>query len=141
MAAVDEIVRGRHLLNSLRKPESDLMKIDGRRMHVVESNSGSVVSTDTVLTLRSRESHIEGSYAGGSILSGYLVGFIQDNDPSRFLFRYIQADSSGNLDSGLSTAVLEETPDGRLRMIERYRWISRDGSGINIFEELPGPAN
>lgn len=114
------------------------MKIDGRRLHVVESNSGSVVSAETVLTLRRRDSVIEGSYAGGGILSGYLVGFIRDDDPSQFQFRYVQADSSGSLDSGLSTAVLEETPDGRLRMIERYQWITRDGSGVNIFEELPG---
>jgi hypothetical protein len=116
------------------------MEIDGRRLHVVESNSGSVVSRDTVLTLRRNDTVIEGSYAGGAILAGFLVGFILDGDPSRFDFRYVQADSSGNLDSGMSTAVLEELRDGRLRMIERYHWITRDGSGINIFEEVPGSA-
>jgi hypothetical protein len=106
----------------------------------MESNGGGVVSAQTVQTLRSKESVIVGNYVGGSILSGYLVGFIRDDDPSELFFRYVQADSSGNLDSGFSTAVLEETADGRLRMIERYQWITRDRSGINIFEELAGSA-
>jgi hypothetical protein len=108
---------------------------------VVESNSGSVVSSDTVLTLRSKESVIEGSYVGGSIISGHLVGFIREDDPTEIIFRYVQADISGNLDSGLSIAILEETADGRLRMTERYQWITREGSGINIFEELPSSTN
>ena len=39
-----------------------------------------------------------------------------------------------------STCELGRTADGRLRLIEHFRWESREGSGTNVFEELEGQA-
>jgi len=31
------------------------------------------------------------------------------------------------------------TFDGRIRLLEHFQWESREGSGTNTFEEVPGP--
>ena len=41
------------------------------------------------------------------------------------------------IDNGYSELWISRTDDGRLRMIERFRWKSPEGTGVNILEELP----
>jgi hypothetical protein len=36
----------------------------------------------------------------------------------------------------MSTGTLERLPEGRLRLIEQFQWLTRPGSGTNVFEEI-----
>jgi hypothetical protein len=31
------------------------------------------------------------------------------------------------------------TPEGRLRLLERFVWTTRPGRGTNVFDEVPDP--
>jgi hypothetical protein len=62
-----------------------------------------------------------------------LVGKLNPNGSVEF--RYVQVDHDGNLDSGVSTGSLIRLPDGRLRLEENFRWLTRVGAGRNVFEE------
>jgi len=37
---------------------------------------------------------------------------------------------------GRSDCEIGALPDGRLRLVERFQWESRDGSGTNVLEEV-----
>jgi hypothetical protein len=66
---------------------------------------------------------------------GWLIGPITESD---FIFRYIQTDKSGNLDAGVSNAIIERLTDGRMRMrmIEHFQWATKPTRGTNIFEQV-----
>lgn len=70
---------------------------------------------------------------GGEIVDGYLIGRLEG---WLLHFRYVQADRSGRLDSGVPQGVLDRLADGRLRLIEHYQWLTRPERGTNTFEEI-----
>lgn len=107
--------------------------LDGVRMAPVSTDGTGEISNDTLFTFEQSGSLVTGQYRGGAIIEGYLIGFITGSELS---FRYIQADKSGNLDAGMSNAVIEKMGDGRIRMIEHFQWATRPTSGTNIFEQL-----
>lgn len=94
----------------------------------------SVVSPATTLVFEQKGDIVSARYSGGDIADGYLIGHLQD---VTLHFRYVQADSKGNVDAGVSEGTVERTSDGRLRLIERFQWITRAECGINVFEEIP----
>ena len=107
--------------------------LDGVKMAPVSSADVGEISSDTLFTFEQSGSLVTGQYRGGEIIEGFLIGFVTG---SNFHFRYIQADKSGNLDAEMSDAIIEETGDGRIRMIEHFQWATRPTSGTNIFEQL-----
>lgn len=109
------------------------ISLDGIRMSVVASAEGGVVSSQTIFRFEQTGPVVSARYQGGRIVDGYLIGRL---DGARLAFRYVQADTDNNLDSGASKGVLQRTPAGRLRLIEHFEWATRAGGGTNIFEEL-----
>ena len=105
----------------------------GRRMRVRATDAVGVVSDETVLVFEQAGQVVSARYRGGSIVDGYLIGLLQENILS---FRYVQADKNGRLDAGVSTGTIEILADGRLRLIEEFEWITRNGKGTNVFEEM-----
>ena len=103
-------------------------------MRVVSGSTSGEISTDTVFEFEQTEDVFSARYVGGQIIDGYLIGRLQHGYQGTF--RYVQADSSGNLDSGVSSVTLIRLPDGRLRMVENFQWLTRDASGTNVLEEI-----
>jgi len=112
--------------------------LQGRRFRVISASEGSVVSASTVLALEENGPFVCGHYSGGTVVKGYLIGIRRD---AELHFRYVQGDLSGSIDAGASRAIVEETAEGRLRIIEHYEWATREGRGTNIFEEIAGNAD
>ena len=111
--------------------------LDGRRLKVASTDPNGVVSAETTLTLNQRGDVVTGHYEGGAILAGALVGRMDATGALRFC--YAQTDRDGRIDSGISRAVLDTLPDGRVRLTEMFQWFTRDEGGTNVFEELlPG---
>jgi hypothetical protein len=52
-------------------------------------------------------------------------------------FRYVQREASGELHAGRSHADLVYRSDGRLTLLEHFTWETREGSGTNVFEQVP----
>ena len=72
-------------------------------------------------------------YAGGRIVLGYLIG---KRTSDGIEFSYVQSDVTGRIDTGRSRCDLEVLPDRRLRLVEHFKWASREGEGVNVLEEL-----
>jgi hypothetical protein len=109
------------------------MSLGGRSFRVASTSAGSVVSSSTVLTLAETGPYVCGRYSGGSVVDGFLIGI---RSGSKLQFRYLQGDQAGTIDYGVSEAEIEVGDSGKLRIVEHYRWLSRDGSGTNVFDEV-----
>lgn len=109
------------------------ISLDGVRMHVVSTAQAGVVNADTYFKFAQQGSVVSAKYSGGKIELGYLVGVIANDS---LQFRYAQLETSGKLDGGSSVCELTMTPEGKLRLVERFTWESREGSGVNVFEEV-----
>ncbi len=115
-----------------------MINLHGRRFRVVSASGGSVVSSDTVLTLEQNGILVSGHYRGGDIVDGRLIGCQRG---PLLHFRYVQGNDAGVIDSGVSDADIEQDAEGRVILTEHYRWITRDGTGTNIFAEIIGCEN
>ncbi len=113
---------------------ADPISLDGVTMYVSSTASNGVVGAQTRLRFRQYGTRVLGRYEGGSIRRGCLVGRVSDE---RLAFRYAQVESSGEIHGGRSNCEITALASGRLRIVERFSWSTRDGSGANVFDEVP----
>jgi hypothetical protein len=93
-----------------------------------------VVGAGTRLRFRQRGSRLLGRYEGGAIRRGCLGGPVSG---ASLRFRYAQVEASGQLHAGRSVCEILRARSGPLRLIERFAWTTREGSGTNTFDECP----
>jgi hypothetical protein len=113
----------------MKKPIS----LDGVRMRVVSTGEGGEVNAETLFEFAQDGSVVSARYAGGHVRLGYLVGTISAEGIN---FRYAQVGQDGRLDGGYSFCEMSRMADGRIRLLEHFKWDSRVGSGANVFEEI-----
>src|SRR5262245_33541949 len=109
------------------------MNLDGLVMYVSSTAERGVVDADTRLRFRQMGSRVLASYRAGAVTRGVLVGRLAE---AELTCRYTQVEASGEIHGGRSHCEIERTPDGRTRIIERFTWRTRQGSGINTFDEV-----
>ena len=109
------------------------MNLNGRTMRVVQTAPNGIVGKDTIFQFSQTGDIVEARYSGGRIAIGYLVGILVGDLLS---FRFCQISDQVGIDGGASRGRLERLSDGRLRIVESFTWESRDGNGVNIFEEV-----
>lgn len=109
------------------------MNLDGRVMTVSGTAPTGVVGAGTLLEFVQLGGRVLGRYSGGRVIRGCLVGRIEG---AEFAFRYLQREDSGELHGGQSRCEVQPLDDGRLRLIEHFAWSTREGSGVNIFDEF-----
>jgi hypothetical protein len=102
-------------------------------MHVVSTAEKGEVNTETTFRFTQEGIFVTAEYSGGKVRLGCLIGVIFAEE---LRFRYVQVDNSGRLDSGHSTCQISRKNDGRIQLIEHFNWDTREGSGINVFEEI-----
>lgn len=74
-------------------------------------------------------------YSGGSITRGFLIATVQEDQSLDARYQHVNED--GELRTGVCRSVPEVLGDGRVRLIERWRWTSGDGSsGESVVEEV-----
>jgi len=114
-------------------------QIDGRRFVTVGNPHGRS-GAETVFTY-AVDGHgaVTGSYAGGEIRAGRLVGRIAGEDRVELLFQCVT--SGGDLLAGESRGVVSRGGDGLLRLDFEWSWLSGDeGGGTSSYVEVPTPA-
>jgi hypothetical protein len=114
-----------------------MLSLDGVTMFVSATDENGVVGSDTRLHFTQRGPRVAARYAGGAVARGWLIGNLAG---SELAFHYVQREVAGGLHSGHSVASIERRYDGRLRMVERFTWSTRPGSGTNVFDEVPPEA-
>lgn len=110
------------------------ISLNGIKMHVVSTADGGEVNFATIFDFTQDGSIVTARYSGGKIKLGYLVGIM--NSSGSLQFRYTQVDNDGRLDGGYSTCEVSRMVDGRVRLLEHFKWESRQGTGTNVFEEI-----
>jgi hypothetical protein len=109
------------------------MNLNGLSFKVSATGTAGVVNSDTRLDLVQRGNRILGRYHGGSVERGYLVGSLAGH---MLHFRYSQRERAGGIHGGRSICFLDLLSDGRLRIREHFTWKTREGAGVNIFDQV-----
>lgn len=74
-------------------------------------------------------------YSGGSITRGFLIATVQSDQSLDARYQHVNVD--GELRTGVCRSVPETLEGGRIRLLERWRWTSGDGSsGESVVEEV-----
>jgi hypothetical protein len=110
-----------------------MRNLDGLTMHVSSTAVNGVVDSATRLYFRQRGDRVMARYAGGNIIRGLLIG---RSGANRLVFRYTQRERDGTIQAGRSECEVLEFA-GRTRIMERFTWSTRTGSGENVFDEVP----
>src|ERR1700737_5405395 len=95
--------------------------LHGRRMRVTSTDSGGVVSGETILEFEQTGDVVSARYRGGTIVDGYLVGKLDPTGTS-LRFCYVQADLRGNVDAGSSKGRIEGVQAGGLVLLRYFKW-------------------
>jgi hypothetical protein len=74
----------------------------GRRMRVTSTDSGGVVSGETILEFEQTSDVVSARYRGGTIVDGYLVGKLDPTGTS-LRFCYVQAPRRRGLERSQSS--------------------------------------
>lgn len=98
--------------------------LDAKTFRVVQSHGTDArVSTETVFHFRQHLGVVHADYAGGGVRFGKLLGVLEGN---QIRFRYVQVDPEGHFSSGEALIEASLTPEGRLRLVDRWQ---REGCG------------
>jgi len=93
------------------------------------------VSSDTVFHYEQHGAVLTATYSGGSILQGYMLGRVNEDNSLFFLYHHL--DEHQNLRSGCCYSRPEMLPDGRIRLYEDWEWThGGSGEGSSIVEEI-----
>jgi len=110
------------------------MNYHNRRFRPVSNTENGDTSAETVFLYQQHGAILSAEYSGGRIVSGHLLGLVDAEGAIEM--RYHQINSDGQLMTGVCQSTPELLADGRIRLHERWRWTSGDGSeGTSILEE------
>ena len=105
----------------------------GRLFRAVEVDGSGDVSGETIFRYDQRGDTLLGSYSGGAIDFGSVVGRVNTDGSLTFLYHH--RTKSGALRSGHCDSTPTVLPNGKLRLHER--WQRHDGEGgTSVLEEL-----
>lgn len=108
---------------------------DGKIFRTVVNSANGEVSGDTLFHYQQTDRIVTAVYAGGEIVSGHLIALVDED--GALDMRYHHINQRGELQTGICRSVPEILPDGRIRLHERWRWTSGNGSsGSSIVEEV-----
>ena len=103
----------------------------------VSNTENGEVDSSTVFHYRQAGDIVWATYEGGDIRFGTLIATA--DEAGRLDMRYSHVNRRGELMTGRCESTPEVLPDGRLRLRERWRWTSGDGSGgESVVEEIRG---
>ena len=114
------------------------MNFHGKTFKVLRNDGPDAeVTVDTIFTFTQVEREgmtvVTADYYGGGVVAGKLVGVL-DGDTMRH--SYLQVNRNGEFHRGQSTDEISLTPEGKIRLTDRWQWETKPGSGVCILEEV-----
>jgi hypothetical protein len=107
----------------------------GRKFRGISNTPNGQVSGDTVFSYQQHGKVLAATYAGGSILDGQMVGYVNEDNSLEFVYHHI--DDAGVLKSGRCKSTAEILHDGRIRLHETWVWtFGGEGKGNSVIEEI-----
>lgn len=105
-----------------------------RLFRAISTKGRGDVGSDTVFRYEQRDAVLMGSYSGGEVEFGSLVGKVHDDGTLTFLYHHIT--KSGDLRSGKCESRPEVLASGKIRLHERWAWTTGPGRGTSVVEEI-----
>ncbi len=101
----------------------------------VANSANGEVSGDTIFRYEQYGNVLRGSYGGGAIVQGDLLGTVNDDGTLDFLYHHLNAD--GQLMAGRCHSVPRFEESGRLVLDESWEWMTGDKSaGESVVAEV-----
>ena len=117
---------------NLFEVKEEKFTLEDRFFTAIENSESGEVSSQTIFAYHQKGNVIWAEYSGGSIIKGFLLGTIDDNNNLHFNYQHINTDNeikSGSCDS------VPRTENGRLRFYEKWKWTDGE-EGTSIIEEI-----
>lgn len=106
-----------------------------KRFRAVSNSPNGETSAETVFAYQQQGNILTAEYAGGSVVSGHLIGLVDDQ--GNIDMRYHQVNRKGELMTGICHSRPETLESGRIRLHETWQWTSGDCSkGTSVIEEM-----
>jgi uncharacterized protein (DUF952 family) len=103
--------------------------LDGVQFVAADTTGNGQVGESTVFDYREPgDGTISASYRGGAIVDGHLIGW---RALDRLRFRYVQLVRGGQVFVGQCQTQIVVDDQGRVELLERWRWLDREGSGTS----------
>lgn len=100
------------------------MNLKGKRFRAQSNSAGGTVNTDTEMHFTDDGDVILGTYRGGSILQGHVMG--RWTGEMRLEMCYHCLTRSDAIQAGRAKASFDRTSDGRLAMALDWQWLTGD---------------
>lgn len=114
-----------------------MINYNDRIFRPVNNSENGEVNEETTFHYQQQGFLVSATYSGGKVLFGHLIG-LADADGNMEI-RYHHVNENGELMTGICQSTPVALPDGRLRLYEKWKWTSGDGSeGESIVEEAFG---
>lgn len=112
-----------------------MLNYNGKKFKPVSNSQNGETSAETVFEYRQDDNILSSDYSGGKIVSGHLVGLVDDFGNIDMRYHHINAE--GEIMTGVCKSTPEIIPNGKIRLHEKWCWTSGDHSeGESILEEV-----
>ena len=101
----------------------------------ISFSHNSETSSDTLFHYRQDRDLLKGTYSGGGIRFGHLIGLVDER--GNINMRYHQLTENGNLQTGVCKSRAEIDSNGKIILHENWNWTSGDfSSGSSVLKEI-----
>jgi hypothetical protein len=108
--------------------------LEGKTFRVVRNDgSGADVTLETRFHFHQQGNIVHADYSGGRVKLGKLLGLLQGNTMRH---HYLQINHRDEFHGGHGDDEIRLTPEGKIQLIDKWNWETKEGSGICILEEL-----
>lgn len=111
------------------------MNYNDKKFRPVSNSENGDVSNEMIFHYQQEGNVLTCEYQSENIKIGHLVGLVDGE--GNIEMRYHQISSIGELKTGTCQSRPEVMPNGKIRLHERWRWTSGEGtSGESVLEEI-----
>ncbi|MCZ4409500.1 n-acetylglutamate synthase [Cryomorphaceae bacterium 1068] len=111
------------------------MNYHKKKFRPISNSENGEVSDDMIFFYSQEGNVLTCIYNGANIIKGQLIGLVDTE--GRIEMRYHQVNRNGELMTGICQSTPETLENGKIRLHERWRWTSGDGTaGESILEEI-----
>ena len=100
--------------------------LEGKIFAPISSTGTGEVDDDTLFHYHQKDNLVWAEYEGGPIFKGHLIAKIMENGNLDMQYQHIN--TQGELMFGKCISTPEKMPDGRLKLNEKWQWLSGDKS-------------
>jgi hypothetical protein len=112
-----------------------MINYNNKLFKAVSNTENGETSAETIFNYQQHNNILTATYSGGKILHGHLIGLVDDKGVIDM--RYHQVNTKGELMTGICKSTPEILSDGKIRLLENWKWTSGDLSeGVSTIEEI-----